>query len=55
MNDTLNLETIVVYDFCNLNFQGNSTDNCFGCDTCDCNCDCNSNDCDCNDYCDNDW
>lgn len=59
MKTTTELKEIVIYDFSNLNLQGSSTDNCYGCDcncdggTCDCNCDCDSNDCDCNTYCDN--
>jgi len=48
MNAKMNLEDLVIYDFSNLNFQENSTGNCFGCDSCDCNCDsCDSCDCDC--------
>ena len=50
-----NYEEIVVYDFGNLKYQENSTDNCFGCDTCNCNCDCDSDNADSNDYCDSDW
>lgn len=55
INKSLNYEGIVVYDFGNLKYQENSTDNCFGCDTCNCNCDCDSDNADSNDYCDSDW
>ena len=49
-------EKMVIYDFNNISFQGESSiNNCFGCDSCDCNCDCDSGDCDCNSSCDSDW
>lgn len=55
-------ETIVVYDFSNLNLQENSKGNCFGCDSCNCVCDCdcdNDSDNDDSHYgstdCDSDW
>ena len=53
-----NSKEMVVYDFSNINYQGEGTDNCYGtCDCnsglCDCNCNCDSGDCDCNSYCNN--
>lgn len=49
MNAKMNLEDLVIYDFSNLNYQENSTGNCFGCDSCDSSCDqSDSCDCDCN-------
>ena len=52
MNAKINLEDLVIYDFSNLNFQENSTGNCFGCDSCDNSCD-HSDSCDCD--CDSKW
>lgn len=42
-------EEMIIYDFSDLNLQGNSTDNCFGCDSCD------SGECDSCDSCDSGW
>ncbi len=55
MKNKFHLDEFITFDFSNLNLQECSTNNCFGCDLCDCNCDCDAGDCDCNNYCDNDW
>lgn len=52
MNAKTNLEDLVIYDFSNLNYQENSKENCFGCDSCDNSCD-HSDSCDCD--CDSKW
>lgn len=48
MGMEVEFKEIVAYDFSNLNFQEDSTSNCFGCDSCD---SCDSGNCDC----DVDW
>ena len=42
---------IIIFDFCNLNLQENSTGNCFGCDYMEHD----SGDCDMCDSCDHGW
>ena len=40
MKEEICTAEMIVYDFSNLNLQENSTDNCFGCDSCNCDCVC---------------
>lgn len=56
----IDLTKFITYDFSNLKLQENSTNNCFGCDSCDSDCDCSESnsdsDCNCNcDSCNSSW
>jgi hypothetical protein len=60
MTTKTKIEELVVYDFGNINFQGNGKNNCFDgpapcdesiCDErCDCDCDNSCDSCDCHTY-----